>query len=470
VRDGGPRAHAPAGPPGRRHGAGDDARGGRDVPRRAARAVLPRAAHDPLPLPDEGARRGAPARRAAAHARVHHEGRLHLRPRRGGPGRELRGAAPGLSPGLRALRAALLRGRVRRGDDGRVGRPRVHGAVRGGGERGRAGAGLRGQRRGGVGRAAGRARPARRALRGAAHARADDGGAGRGLPRGPGRQPRQGLPRRDGGAGLRRRVRPRRPPDQRDQAHQRPRRALPRGPGGRAARAGGLPRAARGRAGPLRRRGDPGALRRGRQPARPPPGDRGGGGRAARRADRGARGHRRRASHHARAGHRGGQHLQARHPLLRAPGRDVPRRERQGAPHRHGLLRHRPRADRRRGGGAVRRRPGDLLAARDRPVAGRARGPRQGRRARARGGRAGLRRAARGRPGRPLRRPRRGAGGEVHGRRAPRGPAAPDPRQALPGVRDARGPAPARARGRRRRRAAGGRRRGGGSPVARPPL
>ena len=38
-----------------------------------------------VPLPDEGARRAAPARRRAAHARVHHEGRLHLRPRRGGP-------------------------------------------------------------------------------------------------------------------------------------------------------------------------------------------------------------------------------------------------------------------------------------------------------------------------------------------------------------------------------------------------
>ena len=45
------------------------------------RALLPRPAADPLPLPDQGARRAAPARRRAAHARVHHEGRLHLRPR-----------------------------------------------------------------------------------------------------------------------------------------------------------------------------------------------------------------------------------------------------------------------------------------------------------------------------------------------------------------------------------------------------
>ena len=41
----------------------------------------------PLPLPDQGARRAAPARRRPAHARVHHEGLLLLRPRRGGPRR-----------------------------------------------------------------------------------------------------------------------------------------------------------------------------------------------------------------------------------------------------------------------------------------------------------------------------------------------------------------------------------------------
>ena len=79
-----------AGPPRRGDGAGADARGGRDLPRRQHRALLPPAALQPLPLPDQGARRGAAARRAAAHARVHHEGRLHLRPRRGGPGRALR--------------------------------------------------------------------------------------------------------------------------------------------------------------------------------------------------------------------------------------------------------------------------------------------------------------------------------------------------------------------------------------------
>ena len=46
------------------------------------RALLPRPAKAALPLPDQGPRRGAPARRGAAHARVHHEGRLLVRPRR----------------------------------------------------------------------------------------------------------------------------------------------------------------------------------------------------------------------------------------------------------------------------------------------------------------------------------------------------------------------------------------------------
>ena len=52
--------------------------------------LLPRAAEDPLPPADQGARRAAAARRRPAHPRVHDEGRLLLRPRRGGPRRELR--------------------------------------------------------------------------------------------------------------------------------------------------------------------------------------------------------------------------------------------------------------------------------------------------------------------------------------------------------------------------------------------
>ena len=45
---------------------------------------LPAAAADPLPLPDEGPRRAAPARRPDPRARVHHEGLVLVRPRRGG--------------------------------------------------------------------------------------------------------------------------------------------------------------------------------------------------------------------------------------------------------------------------------------------------------------------------------------------------------------------------------------------------
>ena len=49
-----------------------------------------------------------------------------------------------------------------------------------------------------------------------------------------------------------------------------------------------------------------------------------------------------------RAGDRGRQHLQARHPLLGAARRHLPRRGRRGAADRDGLLRDRPGADRRR--------------------------------------------------------------------------------------------------------------------------
>ena len=49
------------------------------------------------------------------------------------------------------------------------------------------------------------------------------------------------------------------------------------------------------------------------------------------------------------------QHLQARHALLRAAGRDLPRRVRRRAADLDGLLRDRPRAHRRRRGRAVRR-------------------------------------------------------------------------------------------------------------------
>ena len=68
------RAVQAEGPPRRRAGARDDARGGAHLPHRARGPLLPRPAEAALPLPDQGARRAAAARRPAAHARVHHEG------------------------------------------------------------------------------------------------------------------------------------------------------------------------------------------------------------------------------------------------------------------------------------------------------------------------------------------------------------------------------------------------------------
>ena len=82
-------------------------------------------------------------------------------------------------------------------------------------------------------------------------------------------------------------------------------------------------------------------LRDGRQPPRLPPRGHRRRWRARRRAQRRGRRHRQRPADPHRAGHRDRQHLQARHALLRAAGGHLPRRERQGAAHPHGLLRHR---------------------------------------------------------------------------------------------------------------------------------
>ena len=124
------RAVQARGPQGVADGAGDDPRGGGHLPRRPRGPLLPRPAADALPHPDQGARRAAAAGRGPAHARVHDEGRLLLRPRRGGAGALLRAAGGRLRAHLRPLRAALVPGRVRRRDDGRLRRPRVHGALR----------------------------------------------------------------------------------------------------------------------------------------------------------------------------------------------------------------------------------------------------------------------------------------------------------------------------------------------------
>ena len=67
---------------------------------------------------------------------------------------------------------------------------------------------------------------------------------------------------------------------------------------------------------------------------------------------------------------RGRQHLPARHQVLGADGRHVPRRGGRGAGHRHGQLRHRPGAHRRRRRRAAPRRERHRLAGGHRPVPG----------------------------------------------------------------------------------------------------
>ena len=72
-----------------------------------------------VPLPDEGSRRAAAERRAHPRARVRHEGLVLVRPRRGGPRRELRAQPGGVRDDLRALRPRDVHGAGRVGDHGR---------------------------------------------------------------------------------------------------------------------------------------------------------------------------------------------------------------------------------------------------------------------------------------------------------------------------------------------------------------
>ena len=113
-----------------------DARGDRHLPRPRA-PELPAAAADALPLLDQGARRAAPGQGADPPARVHHEGRLLVRPRRGGARQELRAPARRVRADLRALRALDVRRRGRAGDDGRQRVHRLPRARRGGREHAR---------------------------------------------------------------------------------------------------------------------------------------------------------------------------------------------------------------------------------------------------------------------------------------------------------------------------------------------
>ena len=147
----------------------DDPRGGRHLPHRPRGPLLPRAAEDPLPRPGQGARRAAAARRGPAHARVHDEGHLLVRPRRARAwtrSYELHADAY-----ARILDRCGLRWYEVESDVGMMGGIGAHeymAPVRGRRERGRAGARLRRQPRGRIGRAAaGRAAPgAGRAARG----------------------------------------------------------------------------------------------------------------------------------------------------------------------------------------------------------------------------------------------------------------------------------------------------------------
>ena len=402
------------------------------------RALLPRPAADPLPLPDQGARRAAPARRRAAHARVHHEGLLHLRPRRGGP---RRAATTSTSCAYDRIfdRAGLEWYRVE-SDVGMMGGLGAHEymAPCAAGENevalapGYAANVEIASRRAAAGRAAaGRStRPRPSTTPGPDHGR-----RGRRRARRARRRAAQGLPGRARTHGalrwslVRGDHRVNEIKLQNALGARLPARAPGRGRPSASARPASSARSARevevlldaAVAGRRRR------LRRRRQRARPPPARRPAGRATSpssavdvRRVEAGDRVDGDRDPD--RAGDRGRQHLQARHALLRAARRHLPGRGRAASSSiwmgSYGIG---PGAHRRRGGRAVRRRAGDLLAARAGAV-------------RRRAGRAGQARAATsatlaerlydelrdGRARRPLRRPRRGPGREVRRRRAAR--------------------------------------------------
>ena len=301
----------------------------------AGRALLPRPAADPLPLPDQGARRAAPARRRAAHARVHHEGRLHLRPRPEGLDAAYEQARASAYDRI-FDRCGLEWYRVESdvGMMGGIGAHEYMAPCAGGRERRRA--------RPPATRPTSRSRaPTPQPVRAAAErldapepvdtpGADDDRGRSRGRSASPAGALLKAFPVIVDGRGLVLVRRARRPPRQRDQAPQRARRAVParaartRSPSDRPA---GLHRPGRRRrADPARRRASRrGALRRRRQRARRAPARRRARPRlrvrARRRAHRRGGRHRRRRDDPDRAGDRGRQHLQARHPLLRAARR-----------------------------------------------------------------------------------------------------------------------------------------------------
>ena len=305
------------------------------------RALLPRPAADPLPLPDQGARRAAPARRRAAHARVHHEGLLHVRPRRGGPRGGLRASTSRPTTGS-STAAGCDWYRVE-SDVGMMGGLGAHEymAPCAAGEND-------------VALAPGYAANVEVASADAAAGRAAAAAAGARARHTPGMTTSRRSPARSAcrpgallkafpvvadGGGLRARARPRRPPRQRDQAAQRARRARS-GP----ARDESASASARPASSARSARTSPILLDEGVAPAATSTGanepDRHLRGvepgprlpvRARRRPHASRRATPSTARDHHRARDRGRQHLQARHALLRAARRDLPRRERQGA-------------------------------------------------------------------------------------------------------------------------------------------
>ena len=231
---------------------------------------------------DEPRPRGWPS----ARARVHHEGRVQLRPRRGGPRRQLPEACGGVPSDVRPLRDRVLRGRGGVGDDGRVRVDRLPGAFGIGREHARhvRERGLRGGSRDRPGCAAATdvPRAARQAARGGDPGDRDDRRARR-VPRhrpgGDVEGDARDEARRDGRA----RARPGRRPARGGEARRSARQRLPpvhgrRDPRGlrrrpRLARAGRLQGRDRRRQhparGPVRRRGKPHRLAPARRRVRP---------------------------------------------------------------------------------------------------------------------------------------------------------------------------------------------------------
>ncbi|CAA9569108.1 MAG: Prolyl-tRNA synthetase, bacterial type, partial [uncultured Thermomicrobiales bacterium] len=423
------------------HGPRDDPRGGRHRPGPLRDQLLPPAPPDRLPPPDEVARRAARPGRADPGPRVHDEGLVQPRPRRGRARHRLPDPLARLRAHLPPLWGRVPRGRRRHRDDGRHGLPRVHGALPG--RRGHhPPQPLRRLRRQPRGRhlpprrAAGRGPPPGRGGRDAQ--RHHDPGARRLPRRSPGADGEGGLlqgrlrpPRLRGGA--------RRPRRQRDQAAEGVRRAEPdagdrrgdpsrrRGAGVRLA--GGRLRRLRGRRRERPRQPEP---RRGGQPPGLPPQAHqprsrlaGGHGRGHRqRRGRVPLADRRRAADR-RAGDRGRQHLQVGDPLQRRPRGHLPRRRGSVPPDRDGLLRHRRRPPGRHRRRAAPRRQGHPLAGHPRALPRLPALARQGGRCGdGRRGRPPLRGADSGRRRGPLRRPCGPSGGEVRRRGADR---LPDP-------------------------------------------